>query len=118
MNLETRFLGSMNNDERRNKALAGLESCDEQWLRAALHLMEKHPVDVMMCTFMSIDTVQHYFWHYMDPSHHLHDPAAVDRFGDAILRVYERLDDAVHQMLQKTSKDKSILVVSDHGGGP
>lgn len=116
--LDVRYLGYMSTDTRRERVLAEMEKLDRQWLSATLYLMEKHPVDVMMCTFMSIDTVQHYFWHYMDPSHHLHNPAAVARFGDAILRVYERLDDAIHQMLQKTSEDTSILVVSDHGGGP
>ena len=118
MNLETRFLGSMNNDERRNKALAGLESCDEQWLRAALYLMEKHPVDVMMCTFMSIDTVQHYFWHYMDEKHFQHDPSGAHKYRDAIRNVYERLDRAVGKFLEKLPGDSALCVVSDHGGGP
>jgi predicted AlkP superfamily phosphohydrolase/phosphomutase len=71
-----------------------------------------------MFTFMSIDTVQHYFWQYMDPRHHYYDPAAVPRFGDAVFRVYQRLDDAVGQLLTKTSGDTSVFVVSDHGGGP
>jgi predicted AlkP superfamily phosphohydrolase/phosphomutase len=116
--LDVRYLGYMSTDVRRERVLAEMEKLDRQWLSATLYLIEKHPVDVMMCTFMSIDTVQHYFWQYMDPSHHLHNPAAVERFGDAILRVYRRLDEAIHQLLQKTSRDTSILVVSDHGGGP
>jgi predicted AlkP superfamily phosphohydrolase/phosphomutase len=116
--LDVRYLGYMSTDPRRQRVLAEMEKLDHQWLRAGLYLMEKHPVDVMMCTFMSIDTVQHHFWHYMDSTHHLHNPAAVERFGDAVLRVYERLDDAVGQMLQKISSDTSVLVVSDHGGGP
>jgi predicted AlkP superfamily phosphohydrolase/phosphomutase len=116
--LDIRYLGYMSTDVRRERVLAEMEKLDRQWLSATLYLMEQHPVEVMMCTFMSIDTVQHYFWHYMDPSHYLHNPAAVERFGDAILRVYERLDDAVRQLLQKVCKDTSILVVSDHGGGP
>jgi predicted AlkP superfamily phosphohydrolase/phosphomutase len=116
--LDIRYLGYMSTDVRRGRVLANMEKLDRQWLSASLYLMEKHPVDVMMCTFMSIDTVQHYFWHYMEPNHHLHDPAAAKRFGDAILRVYQRLDDAIRQMLERTSKETSILVVSDHGGGP
>jgi predicted AlkP superfamily phosphohydrolase/phosphomutase len=115
---DLRYLGYMSTDPRRQQVLAEMEKLDQQWLSASLYLMEKHPVDVMMCTFMSIDTVQHHFWHYMDRTHHLHNPAAVERFGDAVLRVYERLDDAVGQMLQKISSDTSVLVVSDHGGGP
>jgi predicted AlkP superfamily phosphohydrolase/phosphomutase len=116
--LDIRYLGYMSTNQRRQRVLAEMEKLDHQWLSASLYLMEKHPVDVMMSTFMSIDTVQHYFWQYMDATHHLYDPAAVERFGDAVLRVYERLDDAIGQMLQKTSGDTSVLVVSDHGGGP
>ena len=116
--LDLRYLGYMSTDPRREQVLAEMDKLDHQWLSASLYLMEKHPADVMMFTFMSIDTVQHHFWHYMDETHHLHNPAAVERFGDAVLRVYQRLDDAVGQMLRKTASDTSVLVVSDHGGGP
>ena len=116
--LDVRYLGYMSTDRRREEVLAEMERIDQQWLQASLHLMEKHPAEVMMFTFMSIDTVQHYFWHYMDASHHYHDPVGAKRFGDAVRRVYERLDRAVGEMLKKVSTDTSVLVVSDHGGGP
>src|SRR5437870_3718530 len=116
--LDVRYLGYMSTDPRREEVLAEMERIDQQWLEASLYLMEKHPAEVMMFTFMSIDTVQHYFWHYMDASHHYHDPVGAKRFGDAVLRVYERLDRAVGEMLKKVSTDTSVLVISDHGGGP
>lgn len=116
--LDVRYLGYMSTDPRREEVLADMEKLDQQWLKASLLLMEKHPADVMMFTFMSIDTVQHYFWQYMDSSHHYHDPAAAERFGDAVFNVYERLDRAIGEMLSKISSDASIIVVSDHGGGP
>ena len=118
LSLDLRYLGYMSTDTRREQVLAQMESLDHQWLKASLYLMEKHPADVMMFTFMSIDTVQHYFWQYMDREHHFYDPDAAERFGDAVLRVYQRLDDAVGQLLKKTSGDTSVFVVSDHGGGP
>ncbi len=116
--LDVRYLGYMSTDPRREQVLNDMENLDRQWLGASLHLLRKHPADVMMFTFMSIDTVQHYFWQYMDKNHFLHDARAATRFGDAILRVYQRLDDAVGQMLKEVSSDTSVLVVSDHGGGP
>ncbi len=116
--LDLRYLGNMSTDDRRRQVLGEMEKLDQQWLQAALYLMEKHPADVLMFTFMSIDTVQHYFWQYMDPAHHLHDPASARLFGDAILRVYQRLDRAVGEMLKKTGPETSVLIVSDHGGGP
>ncbi len=116
--LDVRYLGYMSTDPRREQVLAEMEKSDNQWLNASLYLMEKHPADVVMFTFMSIDTVQHYFWQYMDRDHHLHDSVAAQHFGDAVKRVYQRLDDAIGQMLSKTSSDTSVFIVSDHGGGP
>ena len=118
IDLEIRYLGFMSTDERRDEVLAGMARLDEQWKRIGLHLLEKHPADVMMCTFMSIDTVQHYFWHYMDAGHFLHDPAGAEKYRDAIQRVYQRLDGAVGEFVQKLPRETTLLVVSDHGGGP
>ncbi len=118
LKLDLRHLGFMSTDSRRHQVLEDMKQLDDQWLRASLYLIEKHPTDVMMFTFFSIDTVQHYFWQYMDPSHHYYDPVAAGRFGDAVFRVYQRLDDAIGRILEKLPAETSVLVVSDHGGGP
>jgi predicted AlkP superfamily phosphohydrolase/phosphomutase len=118
LRLDPRYLGFMSTNSRRCQVVQDMERLDNQWLRASLYLMEKHPADVMMFTFMSIDTVQHHFWQYMDPTHHYYDASAVEQFGDTVFRVYERLDNALAQILEKVSPDTSVLVVSDHGGGP
>ncbi|CAN5516173.1 alkaline phosphatase family protein [soil metagenome] len=116
--LDLRFLGAMSTDERRHQVLAEMEQMDKQWTKAALYLLENHPQDVMMFVFMSIDTVQHYFWQYMDPEHFLYDPKLAPRFGDAIRKVYERLDAAAGQIIDRLPADTTVFVVSDHGGGP
>ena len=111
-------LGFMSTDERRAQVLAEMEQVDEQWTKLGLYLLEKHPADVMMFTFMSIDTVQHHFWQYMDPAHFMHDASRAPQFGEAVLRVYQRLDRAVGRFLEHLSEDTTVIVVSDHGGGP
>lgn len=116
--LDLRFLGAMSTDERRSQVLAEMEEMDQQWLKAALYLLENHPQDVMMFVFMSIDTVQHYFWHHMDKNHFIHDPKLAPKFGDAIRKVYERLDAAAGQIIARLPPEMTVLVVSDHGGGP
>ena len=70
LRLDPRYFGFMSTNSRRCQVLDDMERLDNQWLRASLYLMEKHPADVMMFTFMSIDTVQHHFWrsHGSDPS--------------------------------------------------
>src|SRR5437773_4588145 len=115
---DVRFLGFMSTDHRRAQVLAEMEKIDEQWAAVALYLLEHHPQDVMMFVFMSIDTVQHYFWQYMDRSHFLYDPKAEPRFGSAVRQVYERLDAVTGRIIEKLPNDTTVLVVSDHGGGP
>jgi len=116
--LDLRFLGAMSTDERRNKVLAEMEQMDNQWTKAALYLLENHPQDVMMFVFMSIDTVQHYFWQHMDKGHFLHDLKLAPKFGDAVRKVYERLDAAAGQIIDLLPPETTLFVVSDHGGGP
>lgn len=116
--LDPRFLGFMSTNSRRRQVIDDLKKVDDQWLRASLYLIEKHPADVMMFTFMSIDTVQHHFWQYMDPTHHYYDASGAQEFSGAVLRVYQWLDHAVGRIVESISPETSILVVSDHGGGP
>jgi len=116
--LDLRFLGAMSTDERRSQVLAEMEQMDQQWLKAALYLLENHPQDVMMFVFMSIDTVQHYFWHHMDKDHFIHDPKLAPKFGNAVRRVYERLDAAAGRIIDQLPLETTVFVVSDHGGGP
>ena len=116
--LDLRFLGAMSTDERRCQVLAEMEQMDKQWTKAALYLLENHPQDVMMFVFMSIDTVQHYFWQHMDENHFIHDPKLAPKFGNAIRKVYERLDAAAGQIIDRLPAETAVFVVSDHGGGP
>lgn len=81
----------------------------------ALHLLKAHPADVMMFTFMSIDTVQHHFWQYMDLGHFMHDAQSAKRFWDAILRVYQRLDGIVGKFLELLPKETTVFLASDQG---
>jgi predicted AlkP superfamily phosphohydrolase/phosphomutase len=111
-------LGFMSTNARRAQVLAEMEQVDDQWKRVGLYLLDKHPADLMMFTFMSIDTVQHHFWQYMDPQHFMYDATGAEQFKDAILQVYQRLDAAVGKFLERLPDETTVLVVSDHGGGP
>jgi predicted AlkP superfamily phosphohydrolase/phosphomutase len=118
LTLELRYLGGMTSDKRAQQALDEMETLDRQWTKIGLYLIQKHPVDVMMLTYMSVDTVQHHFWHHMDPAHFLHDPNGVEKFGDAVLGVYHRLDQAIGDFISQLPEETVLFVVSDHGGGP
>ena len=116
--LETRYLGGMTSKERYQKTLQEIEALDRQWTKVVRYLLEKHPVDVMMLTYMSIDTVQHHFWQYMDPTHFLYNAQDAENFGNAVLNVYERLDHAIGELTSQLPEGTVVFVVSDHGAGP
>jgi predicted AlkP superfamily phosphohydrolase/phosphomutase len=116
--MDIRYLGYMSTDDRRDQVLAEMEQTDNQWTRAGLYLLDHHPADVMMFAYTSADTVQHYFWHYMDRNHFLHDPGRAERYGNAILGVYQRLDRAIGVYRARLPEETTIMVVSDHGAGP
>jgi len=118
INHDVRFLGFMSTDRRRTQVLDEMEKIDRQWAAVALYLLEHHPQDVLMFVFMSIDTVQHYFWQYTDHTHFLYDPKAEPRFGNAVRQVYERLDAVTGRIIEKLAANTTVFVVSDHGGGP
>ncbi|MBI3810675.1 MAG: alkaline phosphatase family protein [Nitrospirae bacterium] len=118
INLDIRYLGFMSTDERRAAVLKELAQIDEQRTRMALYLLEKHPADVMMFAYTSSDTAHHYFWQFMDPQHPFYDPVGAKKFGGAVLEIYQRLDRAVGLLLERVSEETSVILVSDHGGGP
>lgn len=81
--------------------------------KVATHLLESTAWDFFFVVFMATDRVQHFFWKYLDPAHPGHA-----RFGDAIARVYERLDGALGRLMATVGPDVTIVMVSDHGSGP
>jgi len=75
----------------------------------ALELLADHAIDVLSMNFMSPDIVQHYFWR---------EHAEGDsEFGDAVSRVYRRVDAALERLLA-AADDPATFVFSDHGAGP
>jgi predicted AlkP superfamily phosphohydrolase/phosphomutase len=115
LKLDLRYLGFMTNFEKRAQVLEELKASDTQWSRVALYLLERHPQDIMMFTFMSIDTIQHYFWHYMDKNHFYHDAEGAELFQNCILQCYQRLDATVGEIVQRLGRETTVFVVSDHG---
>jgi predicted AlkP superfamily phosphohydrolase/phosphomutase len=71
--------------------------------------------------FVQPDRVQHFGWHYMDPSSPLY---SIDLSGrsaglqDAILRIYRRLDEVVGRVMERLDPNATLIIMSDHGAGP
>ena len=78
--------------------IADLHDLIDTQLRYALRLMKDHPTDVLMLHFLATDNGSHALWRFMDQTHPRHDPALAAKYGDALLKVYQHLDEAVRQV--------------------
>jgi len=100
-----------------DRALAGMHETVVMRLRAAAYLMSKYDPQFMIVVLQETDAVQHRFWKYMDPDHPQYDPEGARRYGDAILGVYQRIDENLHLLLDQLDEDSVVIVMSDHGAG-
>ena len=83
----------------------------------AATLMDREEWDCFFVHYGESDTVAHHFWAFHDPSSPRHDRVGAERWGDAILTVYQALDRAVCELLDHAGSDTTVLIVSDHGSG-
>ncbi|MDA8168926.1 MAG: alkaline phosphatase family protein [Nitrospiraceae bacterium] len=116
--LEIRHLEFMRSDDKRDAVLREMATLEDHRAKLAVHLLGRHPVDVFMLVFCSVDQIQHYFWHYMDKNHFRHDGNGSSKFKDAILHAYQTIDTKLGEMLEAVPEDTTIVLMSDHGAGP
>lgn len=86
--------------------------------RLAADLLRREPWDLFFVVFRGVDEAQSYLWHHSDPTHPAHDPEFVEKNGDPVLRVYQATEEVMNDLIQAAGDDVSVVVVSDHGGGP
>ena len=90
----------------------------EKRFEVAKYLMHKYPWDFFVCVFTETDRAQHAFWKYMDPEHPLFDSKEARKYGNAILEVYQKLDDVIGYLLETLNENTTLMIMSDHGAGP
>jgi len=78
-----------------------------------LYLLEHKDWDLLWVMFHTLDKVQHFFWHFMDPRHPAYPGAG--EFHDTILEFHQRLDETLAAILARLDGDTALLVMSDHG---
>lgn len=83
--------------------------------RALKYLMAQGDWDFVMVVFSVLDRAQHDYWADMDPTHPRHDPHTPAEFREFIHEIYQRLDSAVGNLIERLPADVRVLVVSDHG---
>jgi predicted AlkP superfamily phosphohydrolase/phosphomutase len=117
VSLDIRHLGFMRNDPMRSRVLKELKALETHRTDLFLYLLEHHPVDVAMLVFSTVDTVQHFFWHYHDPKHHWHQEVRDHTFANAIREVYIHVDSQLQRLLSAIPPETHVIIMSDHGAG-
>ncbi|MEM7224048.1 MAG: alkaline phosphatase family protein [Pseudomonadota bacterium] len=80
-------------------------------------LLGRESWDLFAATFAESHCVGHQFWHFLDPGHPRHDPAAPAEFADAVKQIYARLDQALGAVIEAAGEETVVLVVASHGMG-
>lgn len=94
------------------------ERLEERRTDLCRYLMQSHPTDLVMVHFLAVDQIQHYFWHYMDDTHPLHDPEGARVLGGVIKEIYCKIDRLLGALLASLPPEASVIILSDHGAGP
>ncbi len=83
--------------------------------KAAVHLLQKEPLDLFMVHFQATDVVQHVLWGYMEQGHPYFSPRIRDK---VFQRFYGCIDEQlriVQDAFQAAGGECLTLVISDHG---
>jgi len=80
-----------------------------------LRELDRRDWQLLISVFTQTDRVSHMFYRFLDPSHPKYDAALAVRYGDAILRFYERMDEIVGEVVAKLGPETTLVVMSDHG---
>jgi len=77
--------------------------------------LKNDPPSLLVSVFTATDSVSHMFFRLMDPQHPRYDAELAAKYGDAILKTYERMDHIVGEVERNMKPGATLIVVSDHG---
>jgi len=98
--------------------LESVRYATEREVEVTFYLMENYEWDLFMTHFYFLDSVQHFLWKYIDPKHPTYCPEGSKKYGDAILKYYQRMDDVIGEILRRIDPNTTMIILSDHGFGP
>ncbi|MFQ5928268.1 MAG: alkaline phosphatase family protein, partial [Acidobacteriota bacterium] len=82
---------------------------------ALLAEIRKGQSSLYTAVFTATDSVSHMFFRLIDPEHPRYDEQPAQEYGDAIFRVYQKMDSIIGEVLDLLEEKDILLVVSDHG---
>ncbi|MDH5661927.1 MAG: alkaline phosphatase family protein [Elusimicrobiota bacterium] len=83
-----------------------------------MNMLEKKNFDLFIFIFQASDRAQHMFWRLIDETHPAYDREKAEKYGDAILKVYQKMDEIVGEVMPFVEENTTLFVISDHGFHP
>lgn len=80
-----------------------------------MNMLKKKDFDLFLFIFQASDRVQHMFWRLIDETHPAYDREKAEKYGDAILKVYQKMDEIVGEVMPFVDEHTTLFVISDHG---
>ena len=82
-----------------------------------LDLLGREHWDLFTCAYGETHCVGHQYWHFFDPRHPRHDPAAPEHLRGAVQAVYRRVAEGVAAVVEAAGAGATVLVIASHGMG-
>lgn len=92
-----------------------LDTMERRYVHSS-YLMDKYNWDLFKVVFNETDLAHHFFWKFQDKNHPDYHESEAQLHGDAILKIYQKMDSIIERMMQQ-APDATVIIVSDHGGG-
>lgn len=70
---------------------------------------------LLVSIFTSTDSVSHMFYRLIDPQSPRYNAEEAQKYGDAMLETYERMDQVVGRVERAMQPGGTLIIVSDHG---
>jgi predicted AlkP superfamily phosphohydrolase/phosphomutase len=83
--------------------------------RRMLASLLKDKQQLLVHYFEFPDRVAHVFWRLRDPKHPAYDAGLAQKYGDAVEKSYETMDEIVGDTARVLSPEDVLIVLSDHG---
>ncbi len=80
-----------------------------------LQELDQRGASLYSAVFTGTDSVSHLFYRLMDPDHPRYETDLAERFGDAVLRVYKKMDSIIGSVVERLEPQDLLLVVSGYG---
>ncbi|REJ87691.1 MAG: hypothetical protein DWQ34_23870 [Planctomycetota bacterium] len=87
----------------------------EERLRFFEHEINRFERGFLFFYFSSLDLNSHVFWRTLDRDHPAYSESLANSHGDFIPELYERIDQAIGQAMDRLDDRTMLMVMSDHG---